>query len=139
MSLRRVVIHRAGSLDRLELEESAYVPEPGAGEVRVRVRAAGINYADCIVRRGLYSSAREYVGWPITPGFEVAGEIDAIGDGVRDLEIGKRAIALTRFGGYASHVIVPAHRIFALPSALTFEEGAAISAVFLTAWYALFE
>lgn len=138
-ALRRIVIDRAGSFDRLRLERNPRVPEPGDGEVRVRVRAAGINYADCIVRRGLYASAREYVGWPITPGFEVAGEIDALGAGVRELELGARAIALTRFGGYASHVIVPAHQVFALPSALSFEQGAAMPAVFLTAWYALFE
>lgn len=134
---RRVRIHRPGSFDRLRVEPMPLDP-PRAGEVRVRARAAGVNYADCIVRMGLYSSAREYVGWPITPGFEVAGTVDAVGDGV-DLAVGARVIALTRFGGYASHVTVPAHQAFALPDALSFEEGAALPAVFLTAWYALFE
>jgi len=67
--MRRVRIHRAGGLERLQLED-APDPEPGPGEIRVAVRAAGVNYADCIVRMGFYSSAKEYVGWPITPGFE---------------------------------------------------------------------
>lgn len=135
---RRVRIHRAGSYERLRIEPMQ-LDAPGPGEVRVRVRAIGVNYADCIVRMGLYSSAREYVGWPITPGFEVAGTIDALGEGVGDLEAGTRVIAVTRFGGYATHIVVPRHQVFALPDALSFEEGAAFPAVFLTAWYALFE
>ncbi len=137
MDARRIVIRRAGGYDALEIERIA-VPTPRSGEVRVRVAAAGVNYADCIVRMGLYRSAREYVGWPITPGFEVAGTVDAVGAGV-DLAVGDRVIAVTRFGGYATHVVVPARQVFALPSSMTFETGAAIPAVFLTTWYALFE
>ena len=78
---RKIVVHSAGSYDHLELETSA-VPVPGPGEVRIDVRAIGVNYADAIVRMGLYASAKEYVGWPITPGFEVAGAVGAIGSGV---------------------------------------------------------
>ena len=65
---RRITIRRAGSYDRLELET---VPGlvPGPGEVVIDVKATGVNYADCVVRMGLYASAREFVGWPITPGF----------------------------------------------------------------------
>lgn len=135
--MRRVRIHRAGGLERLQLED-APDPEPGAGEVRVAVRAAGVNYADCIVRMGFYSSAKEYVGWPITPGFEVAGTIDAVGAGV-DRAVGERVIAVTRFGGYASSLVVPEHQVFSLPDRASFEEGAAMPAVFMTAWWALFE
>lgn len=134
---RRVRIHRPGSYERLRIEAMPLEP-PGPGEVRVRAHAIGVNYADCIVRMGLYRSAREYVGWPITPGFEVAGTVDEVGEDV-SLERGARVMAVTRFGGYASHVVVPAHQVFALPDALSFEEGAAFPAVFLTAWYALFE
>lgn len=133
----RVVIHEAGGYDRLKLEPSP-VPEPGPGEVRVDVKAIGVNYADVVVRMGLYASAKEYVGWPITPGFEVSGTVGAKGAGV-DLEIGDPVIAVTRFGGYASHVVVPRHQVFAKPDVLTFEQAAAIPAVYMTAWFALYE
>jgi len=135
--MRRVTIRAAGGLERLELEDAAD-PAPGPGEVRVAVRAAGVNYADCIVRMGFYSSAKEFVGWPITPGFEVAGTVDAVGEGVAR-EVGERVIAVTRFAGYASAVVVPVHQVFALPEGMSFEEGAALPAVFMTAWFALFE
>lgn len=117
-----------------------FTPAPPArGEVRIAVRAAGVNYADAIARMGLYEPAWRYAGWPLTPGFEVAGEIDALGDGVSDLAIGDRVLAVTRFGGYASHLVAPRERVFRLPARLSFEEGAGVPAVFLTAWWALFE
>jgi len=79
--MRKVVIHRPGGYERLALEEAAS-PEPGPGELRIDVAAIGVNYADCVIRMGLYASARELVGWPITPGFEVAGVVSAVGPGV---------------------------------------------------------
>src|SRR5215217_4694209 len=105
--MKRVRIHKAGGYERLAIEQA---PDPSvrAGEVRIAVEAVGINYADCIVRMGLYSSAKEYVGWPITPGFEVAGTTSD----------GRRVIALTRFGAYATQVVVPKNQVFALPGAL---------------------
>lgn len=134
--MKRVAIHRPGGYDRLVLEE-ARDPAPTLDEVRVRVRAIGVNYADCVVRMGLYRSAREFVGWPIVPGFEVAGEIDAIGSSVRDAAIGDRVLAVTRFGGYATHVVVPRHQVFAIPRGMSVEEAAAFPTVFLTAHHAL--
>ena len=134
----RVVIHRAGSWDRLTLE-TVRTPEPGPREVRVEVRAAGVNYADVIVRMGLYSSARELVGWPITPGFEVAGVVSAVGRDVDDLEIGARVFAVSLFGGYASDLVVPRHQVFPVPDTMSFVEAASVPAVAMTAWFALFE
>jgi len=136
--MRRVRIRRAGGYERLELEEVAD-PECGEHEVRVAVEAIGVNYADCIVRMGLYASAKEYVGWPITPGFEVAGRVERVGDGVRGRAVGDRVIALTRFGGYASRVVVPEHQTFAFPDEWSMEDAAGFAVVFLTADYALFE
>lgn len=78
--MRKVVIHRAGGHERLQIEE-APTPTPGPGELCIDVAAIGANYADCVIRMGLYASAREYVGWPITPGFEVAGVVSAMGPG----------------------------------------------------------
>src|SRR6185312_3690248 len=137
-SARKVVIHAAGGHDKLKLEDAA-VPAPGPGQVRIDVRAIGVNYADAIIRMGLYASAKEYVGWPITPGFEVAGTIGAIGEGVHDLALGAPVFAVTRFGGYASHVVVDRPYVFAKPATLSFEQAAALPAVYMTAWYALFE
>jgi NADPH:quinone reductase-like Zn-dependent oxidoreductase len=135
---RKIVVHSAGSYDHLELE-TAPVPTPGPGEVRIDVRAIGVNYADAVVRMGLYASAKEYVGWPITPGFEVAGTIGAVGSGVTDLAVGDEVFAVTRFGGYASHVVVERRLVFRRPAKITVEQAAAIPAVYMTAWYALFE
>lgn len=133
---QKVVIHKAGSYERLRLE-SVLVPPPGPGEVQIDVRASGVNYADVIVRMGLYASAKELVGWPITPGFEVAGVVSAVGEGVDDLSAGDRVIGVTLFGGYASALNVPRHQVFALPDDIDFVKGASMPAVFMTAWFAL--
>lgn len=130
------MIHRAGSYDELRVE-AASLRAPGPDEVAIDVAAAGVNYADVIVRMGLYSSALELVGWPITPGFEVAGIVRAVGSNVRDVRVGARAIAVTLFGGYASAIVVPRAQVFSLPAQLSFEQGAALPAVFLTAYFAL--
>jgi NADPH:quinone reductase-like Zn-dependent oxidoreductase len=138
MTRRVVTIRRAGSYDRLELET---LPGPTAepGEVLIDVAAIGVNYADCLVRMGLYASAKEFVGWPITPGFEVAGTVAALGEGVTDLAPGDRVCALTLFGGYASQIAVARDNAFAIPAGIAFEHAAAIPVVFLTAWYGLLE
>ena len=135
---RKVVVHSAGGYDRLKLETCA-MPVPGRDQVRIEVRAIGVNYADTIVRMGLYASAKEYVGWPITPGFEVSGVVAAVGAGVTDLAVGTEVFAVTRFGGYSSQVVVDRGRVFRRPPALSFEQAAALPAVYMTAWYALFE
>jgi synaptic vesicle membrane protein VAT-1 len=136
--MRKIVIHRAGSYRELRLEDHPD-PTPGPGEVVVAVEAAGVNYADCIVRMGLYESAKKYIGWPITPGFEVAGTVVALGAGVGDIAVGARVFGVTRFGGYASSVAIPRHQVFALPQPFTVEQASAFPAVFMTAYYALYE
>ncbi|TQF11839.1 zinc-binding dehydrogenase, partial [Myxococcus llanfairpwllgwyngyllgogerychwyrndrobwllllantysiliogogogochensis] len=138
MSARKVVIPKAGGYGQLRLENLNQL-SPGPGEVVVATEAIGVNYADCVIRMGLYASAKEYVGWPITPGFEFAGTVQSVGAGVEDLAPGARVFGVTRFGGYATHVAVPRHQVFALPSKLTMEQAAGFPAVFLTAYYALFE
>ncbi|PCC72761.1 NADPH:quinone reductase [Nannocystis exedens] len=134
--MRKVVISAPGGHERLTLVDTE-APRPAPGEVRIAVTAIGVNYADCVVRMGLYASAQEFVGWPITPGFEVAGVVDALGEGVTGLAVGAEVVAVTRFGGYASSLCVPAHRVFPVPPGLSLAEAAAVPAVYLTAWYAL--
>lgn len=135
--MRTITIRRSGGYDRLELVD-APDPEPSPGEVVVQNTAVGVNYADCIVRMGLYESAKKYVGWPITPGFEFAGRVVARGSGV-DLELGQRVLGVTRFGAYASHVCVPEHQVFPLPPSIDEIHAAGVPTVFLTAWYAVCE
>lgn len=136
--MRKVVVRRPGGYERLVVEEHPD-PTPGPGEVLVDVAAAGVNFADCAVRMGLYRSAKEYVGWPITPGFEVAGRVAGLGEGVGDLDVGRPVIAVTRFGAYATRLLVPRHQVFDLPAGWTVEQGASFPCVFLTAHHALFE
>ncbi|MEA2840747.1 MAG: synaptic vesicle rane protein [Methylobacteriaceae bacterium] len=136
--MRKIVIRRPGGFGKIELAD---VPPPAVepGTVRVRVHAAGVNFADCVARMGLYASARQYAGWPLTPGFEVAGIVDAVGTGVPQHVLGTKVIGLTRFGGYADQAVIPLAQIFDLPATLSFEEGAAFPVIFLTAYYALHE
>lgn len=132
--MRRVVIERPGRYDVLKIEQ-APDPTPNAGEVLIAVEAIGVNYADGIIRMGLYASAKELHGYPIVPGFEVAGRVAALGEGAQGFSIGDAVIGLTLFGGYTSHLCLPVERVFALPRRLTPQQGAAIPSVFLTAWF----
>lgn len=134
--MERIVIDRPGGYEALRVEH-ARAPEPALDEVRVRVRAIGVSYADCIVRMGLYESAKHYAGYPITPGFEVSGVVEARGALAGDVPVGAEVIAVTRFGGYASELVVPIAQVFAKPASLSFEAAAAIPANFLTAHWAL--
>lgn len=139
--MRRIVIDRPGGYEALRLVElpDAAPGQPAAmpaeGEVEVEVEAIGVNYADVIVRMGLYASARELHGYPITPGFEAAGRVAAIGPGVTGLAPGDRVIVLTLFGAYASRLRVPAGRVFPCPARLDALQAAAVPTVFLTAWF----
>lgn len=132
--MRKIVIERPGHYDALRLVQCED-PRPGPGQVLVAVEACGVNYADSIIRMGLYASARELHGYPITPGFEVAGRIIALGEGVVGWRCGDAVIGLTLFGGYASHVALDAQSVFALPSTMTMAQAAALPTVFLTAWF----
>jgi NADPH:quinone reductase-like Zn-dependent oxidoreductase len=136
--MQKVVVHRPGSFDRL-IVENCPDPVPGPGEACVSTRAIGVNFADCIVRMGLYESATKYVGWPITPGFEFSGVVSQLGEGVSQVKLGDAVFGVTRFGGYASAVCVPERQLFLLPKSLTFAQAATFPVVFLTAWYALTE
>ncbi|GIX33646.1 MAG: oxidoreductase [Lysobacterales bacterium] len=136
--MRRIRIDRPGSHRVLRLEE-APDPVPREDELLLRVHACGVNFADTLIRRGLYASARKLHGYPITPGFEVAGEVVALGAKVQGYKPGDRVVALTLFGGYSSHLCLPSDRVFPLPEGLSFAQAAAIPTVFLTAWYLVHE
>jgi NADPH:quinone reductase-like Zn-dependent oxidoreductase len=136
--MKQVVIDKPGGYERLQIKESP-TPKSGPGEILIACKACGVNFADCCVRMGVYKSAKVYAGWPITPGFEVSGEVIAVGEGVTSYQIGDKVIAVTRFGGYTSHLVVPENQVFPLPKSMSFAEGAGFPAVFLTAYYGLIE
>jgi NADPH:quinone reductase-like Zn-dependent oxidoreductase len=128
------VIPRHGGPEVLEVRE-APDPVPGDGEVRIRVRAAGINFSDILARIGLYPDAPKP---PVVVGYEVAGVIDATGNGVTTPHEGDRVLALTRFGGYSSSVVVPATQAYRFPDGLSDAEAAAVPLNYLTAAVALY-
>jgi NADPH:quinone reductase-like Zn-dependent oxidoreductase len=139
-TVKKIVIERPGGHRRLQVMESP-TPRPQDHEVLIEVSAAGVNFADVFVRLGLYKSAKEFVGWPITPGFEFAGRVIECGRDVSDLAAGTSVFGLTLFGAYASHLCVPREQIFALPedSKFSSDDWAAFPAVFLTAYHGLFQ
>jgi NADPH:quinone reductase-like Zn-dependent oxidoreductase len=134
--MNKIVIYRPGGYARLRLEQHPD-PRPGPGEVLVAVRSIGVSYADCVVRMGLYASAKELAGYPITPGFEAAGEVAAVGEGVEDLALGTPVLGITLFGGYASHLVLPRGKVFPLPHNLPLEQAGGFPTMFLTAWTGL--
>lgn len=118
------------------VEREIPLPAPGSGEVHVRVDAAGVNFADLLMRQGLYGTAPSR---PYSPGFEVAGTIAATGSNVQDWRPGARVVALMRHGGYARDILVPTRNLFSYPDSLTPVQAAALPVNFLTAWFCLFE
>jgi NADPH:quinone reductase-like Zn-dependent oxidoreductase len=131
--MRAVVITKHGGPAVLQVQEQAD-PSLGAGQVRIDVSAAGVNFADVMARMGLYPDAPKT---PCVVGYEVAGTILELGEGVEELSVGQRVLAGTQFGGYATQVVVPASDVVALPDELSFAQGAAIPVNYGTAWAAL--
>ena len=128
-----IVCHELTGPSALRLEEIAD-PRPGPGQVRIRVRACGVNFADSLITRGQYQKQPQP---PFSPGFEVSGEVLELGAGVKGVAIGDRVIAMTPHGGYAEQVIADSKRCVPMPAAMTWEHGAAFPVVFGTSHVAL--
>ncbi|MEZ4236434.1 MAG: zinc-binding dehydrogenase [Myxococcota bacterium] len=131
--MRRIWIPRHGGPEVLEVRTEAD-PTPGEGEVRIAVRATGVNFADVLARMGLYPDAPPL---PCVVGYEVAGVVDAVGPGVTGFAEGQRVVSITRFGGYADRVVAPAVQVQALPDSVPFDVAAGIPVNWLTAWIML--
>jgi NADPH:quinone reductase-like Zn-dependent oxidoreductase len=131
--MRAVVLTGTGGPEVLQVQER---PDPavGPGEVRIAVRAAGINFADTMARVGLYPDAPKT---PCVLGYEVAGEVESVGEGVADFKAGDRVMAGTKFNGQAELVCIPADQVLPLPERLSFEQGAAFPVNYGTAYAAL--
>lgn len=131
--MRQIKISAHGGPDKLILDEQSD-PIPAAGELRIRVKSTGINFADILARQGLYPDAPKP---PCVVGYEVSGIVDAVGDGVDSNWEGRAVCSLTRFKGYADVVCVPLAQVFEKPDTLSFDQAAAIPVNYLTAWQLL--
>jgi NADPH:quinone reductase-like Zn-dependent oxidoreductase len=133
--VRTVRFHELGGPEVLKVEELAE-PQPGPGEVRLRVQAIGLNRAEALFRRGEYMQKPEL---PSRIGYDAVGVVDAVGPGVTGLRVGERAATvpaflMSRHGVYADEAVVPAHAIVPWPASLRAEEAAALWTAWLTAW-----
>ncbi|HEY6229984.1 MAG TPA: medium chain dehydrogenase/reductase family protein [Pyrinomonadaceae bacterium] len=128
--MRQIVNTKNGGIEVLQVQQA---PDPTArkGEVVVNVKAAGLNFADILARQGLYPDGPKK---PCVMGYEVAGEVEAVGENVERALLGKRVMAMTRFRGQAEKVAVAATQLFEKPDSLSFEQAAAIPVNYLTAY-----
>ena len=131
--MKRIVYTKRGGLEAIEIIDEKS-PEPGNNEVMIEVHRAGINFADLMMRQGLYGAAPDF---PFTPGYEVSGVIRAIGSDVERHNVGNRVVALTGFGGYAEQVVVSEERAWTLPDNVSFDAAAAMPVTYLTAHHML--
>jgi NADPH:quinone reductase-like Zn-dependent oxidoreductase len=133
--MRQIWITRPGGPEVLEVRE-APDPTPSGDQVRIRVVASGLNFAELTARMGLYPDAPPI---PCVVGYEVSGMIDALGSDVKDLALGERVVALTRFGGHSDVVCVPRAQVVRVPESVDLVVAAAVPVVYLTAWLMLIE
>jgi NADPH:quinone reductase-like Zn-dependent oxidoreductase len=129
----RVIISGQGGPEVMKCVEEE-IPEPSAGQVRVRVLAAGVAFADILIRRGLYPDQPPF---PCTPGYDIVGDIDAVGEGVMDLRAGRRVAAMTMIGGYSRFAIVPAEHLVLVPDGLDAAEAVSLVLNYVTAYQML--
>src|SRR6185369_505775 len=127
--MRAVWIPKPGPPEVLEVREGVD-PVAKDDQVMVRVRASGVNFADVSARLGVYPDAPPP---PCVVGYEVSGVVEQVGANVQGIKSGDRILALTRFGGYADAIAIPAAQVFGMPAAMSFEEAAAIPVNYLTA------
>jgi NADPH:quinone reductase len=127
--MHAVRVHTYGDASQLIYEE-APIPQPKAGEVRVQVRAIGLNFLDVYQRKGQYPNPL-----PFTPGNEFAGIVDAVGEGVTEFQAGERVSTASGMGAYGELALAPAARLVHIPSPITFEQAAALMLQGMTAHY----
>ncbi|UCC85097.1 MAG: zinc-binding dehydrogenase [Gemmatimonadota bacterium] len=135
LNTRAILIPRKGP-PKVLVEREVPLREPGEGEVHLRVEAAGVNFADLLLRAGFY---RPLPPRPYGPGLEVAGVVARVGSGVEGWREGDRAVAIMRHGGYTRDAVVGVEHVYPYPDALTPVQAASVPLVFLTAWVCLFE
>ena len=129
MKNERILIARKGGPSVLKMISEEAGP-PGPHEVLIRIRAAGVSFADVMVREGVYPG----VDFPVTPGYDVAGEVESVGEEVRHFRKGDRVAAMTVVGGYARYLAVPAAHVVRVPQEVEFGEAVSVVLNYLTAY-----
>lgn len=132
---KEISLSKYGGYEVLELKERL-VRDPEPDEISINVKACGINFADIMMRVGLYQDAPPL---PFSPGYEVAGIVNKVGDNVQNIKPGDRVVAVTFFGGYTSFAYAEAGKTRVIPNSMSFEDAAAIPVNFITAYIALHE
>jgi synaptic vesicle membrane protein VAT-1 len=135
MTHQQIAIEKFGSASTLQVQTLTPRP-PADDEVAIDVAYSGVNFADIQMRLGFYPDAPKK---PFVPGYEVSGRVAAVGKAVSDVKPGDAVVAGTYFGGYASHVTIPARQVFKLPQSVDLAAGAALPVNYFTAQLALFE
>ncbi|WP_240653481.1 zinc-binding dehydrogenase [Sphingomonas crocodyli] len=131
----KIVARRFGGPEVLEIEHVPALPEPGAGEARVRVEAAGVGFTDTILRRGKYIDYKG--GLPLTPGYDLIGIVDALGEGVTGLRVGQRVADMPMNGGYSQVFVGPAENLVPVPDGIAPEAAVDVPLMWMTAWQML--
>lgn len=131
--MRKIIYPRAGGVDTIQIVEEPD-PAPDCGHVCVRIHRAGVNFAELMMRQGLYGSSPNF---PFTPGYEAAGVVIGVGEGVDSLKEGDRVLAMTGFGGYSEKICLDASRVVPIPDSITFDQAAAIPVTYGTAFHML--
>jgi NADPH:quinone reductase-like Zn-dependent oxidoreductase len=127
------MVRRWSEPDEMEWAD-VETPEPGPGEVRIRNRAAALNFFDILQIQGKYQVRPPF---PFTPGAEIAGEIDAVGEGVTEWKAGDRVMAMPQVGGFAEYTVADAVKVFAMPAGMDWAQAAAMPIVYHTSYFAL--
>src|SRR5208337_3696639 len=135
MPWQHIRIARFGGPEVLELAEEPTVPDPGPGEVRIKVLAAGTGFTDTFIRRGRYPDFRGPL--PFTPGYDLVGTVDAVGPGVPEERLGQTVADLCVTGGYSQYAIRPARYLVPVPNGVDPAEAVCIPLAYLTAYQML--
>jgi NADPH2:quinone reductase len=131
--MKAMLSHEPGGPETLRLTEMD-APEPGKGQVRIRIRAAGLNFPDTLIIKDMYQMKPPR---PFAPGGEVAGEVEALGEDVTALAVGDRVLAMSGFGGFATHLCIDAGRVMKIPDAMPFDEASCLVLTYGTSHHAL--
>ncbi|XP_067825028.1 synaptic vesicle membrane protein VAT-1 homolog [Heptranchias perlo] len=137
VSYKAIVLTGFGGYDKLKVEVKKGLPTPKSGEILVRVKACGLNFADLMARQGLYD--RLPSSPPLIPGMECSGVVEAIGDDVTNRKVGDKVILMNRGGLWAELVVIPVNHTFLMPDGMSFEEAAAIPVNYITAYMMIYD